>query len=147
MIIFVIEMVDGLLIFFVIEFVLIKFVIEKVIVVCKSEIDEVVVLKDYFYKNLVLCFEEVDDCLSKMFLLVFYMNSVVSSDELCEVYDVCLLLLFEYGIWVGQYEGFYNVYVFFKVFDEFVILSEEQQKVIENVVCDFILLGVVFFVE
>lgn len=123
MIIFVIEKVEGFLLFFVIELKDIKFVIEKVIVICKQEIDEVVVLKDYSYVNLVLCLEEVDDKFSKMWLLVFYMNLVVSSDELCEVYDVCLLLLLEYGIWVGQYYGLYQVYEVFKVFEEYVMLD------------------------
>ena len=82
-----IEMVDGLPIFSAIEPASIKPAIEKAIAACKSEIDEVVASKDYSYQNLVLRLEDADDRLSKIFSPVSHMNSVVSSDELREVFD------------------------------------------------------------
>lgn len=101
MIVFVLEKVDGLLLFFVIMLDQIKLVVEKVIVYCKVIIEQVVVSNQYIYKNVVDSIDEVDDVLNKIWLFVLYMNLVVSSDELCKVYDDCLLLFFEYGIWVG----------------------------------------------
>lgn len=137
-----IEKVDGLPIFSAIEASTIKPAIENAIALCKKEIDEVVASQDYSYANVVQRLEESDDRLSKIFSPVSHMNSVVSSDELREAHDACLPLLSEYGTWVGQHEGLYNAYVTLQSSDEYVGLSEQQKKVVDNAVRDFTLSGV-----
>ncbi len=137
-----IEHVDGLPLFSSISPDSIKPAIEKAIAACKADVEAVVASNDYSYQNLVHRLEESDDALSKMWLPVSHMNSVVSSDELREAHDACLPLLSEYGTWMGQHEGLFNAYQALKASDEFATLSEQQQKVVNDAIRDFTLSGI-----
>lgn len=137
-----IEHVDGLPLFSAITPDSIKPAIEKAIAACKADVEAVVASEDYSYQNLVHRLEESDDVLSKMWSPVSHMNSVVSSDELREAHDACLPLLSEFGTWMGQHEGLFNAYQALKASDEFVTLSEEQQKLVNDAIRDFTLSGI-----
>jgi len=116
--------------------------IEKAIEACKTIITEVLNRDKYNWDNLVAPIEEIDDELSRQWSPVSHMNSVVSNDELREAHDACLPALSEYGTWVGQNANLYTAYCQIEASNEFVDLSEAQQKVITHAIRDFKLSGV-----
>lgn len=109
---------------------------------CKNTIEQVVTVSNPTWQNVLDPIDEVDDELSRLWSPVSHMNSVVSNDELREAHDACLPLLSDYGTWVGQHQGLYNVYQQIKDSVDFAQLSEAQQKVITNGLRDFTLSGI-----
>lgn len=116
--------------------------IEQGIQACKDAIEDALKNTPYSWNSLVAPIDNADDALSRMWSPVSHMNAVVSNDELREAHDACLPLLSEYGTWVGQHQGLFDAYSAIKNSDEFLTLSEAQQKVINNALRDFTLSGV-----
>ena len=109
---------------------------------CKSVIETVVAAQDASYAAVYLTIDEVDTRLSNLWSPVSHMNSVLSNDEWREAHDACLPLLSEYGTWVGQHEGLYQLYETLHESAEFATLDTAQQKMITNTLRDFTLSGI-----
>ncbi len=109
---------------------------------CKSVIETVVAAQDASYAAVYLTIDEVDTRLSNLWSPVSHMNSVLSNDEWREAHDACLPLLSEYGTWVGQHEGLYQLYKTLHESAEFATLDTAQQKMITNTLRDFTLSGI-----
>ena len=109
---------------------------------CKSVIETVVTAQDASYAAVYLTIDEVDTRLSNLWSPVSHMNSVLSNDEWREAHDACLPLLSEYGTWVGQHEGLYQLYKTLHESAEFATLDTAQQKMVTNTLRDFTLSGI-----
>ena len=116
--------------------------IEEAILACKTKITVILQQDCYSWNSLVAPIEEINDTLSRQWSPVSHMNSVVSNDALREAHDACLPALSEYGTWVGQNSDLYNAYCQIQASNEFVDLSQAQQKVITHALRDFKLSGV-----
>jgi oligopeptidase A len=116
--------------------------IKKAIDNCKAVIEEVVESGEATYAQVIERIEDSEDELSKMWSPIGHMNSVVSSDKLREAHDACLPMLSEFGTWVGQHKGLFNLYQQLHESKEFASLNEAQQKVVTNAIRDFTLSGV-----
>ena len=110
---------------------------------CRDEVERVVSQPGAFtWDNLCQPLAEVDNKLSRIWSPISHLNSVKNSSELREAYEQCLLLLSEYGTWVGQHKGLYNAYHALKESDYFNQLNKAQKKSIENALRDFELSGI-----
>ena len=109
---------------------------------CKTVIEAVVAAQDASYAGVYLTIDEVDTRLSNLWSPVSHMNSVLSNDAWREAHDACLPLLSEYGTWVGQHEGLYQLYKTLHDSVEFATLDTAQQKMVTNTLRDFTLSGI-----
>ena len=109
---------------------------------CKTVIEAVVAAQDASYASVYLTIDEVDTRLSNLWSPVSHMNSVLSNDAWREAHDACLPLLSEYGTWVGQHEGLYQLYKTLHDSAEFATLDTAQQKMVTNTLRDFTLSGI-----
>jgi oligopeptidase A len=109
---------------------------------CKTVIEAVVAAQDASYAGVYLTIDEVDTRLSNLWSPVSHMNSVLSNDAWREAHDACLPLLSEYGTWVGQHEGLYQLYKTLHDSAEFATLDTAQQKMVTNTLRDFTLSGI-----
>jgi oligopeptidase A len=116
--------------------------ISDAITQCKTVIETVVAAQDASYGAVYLTIDEVDTRLSNLWSPVSHMNSVLSNDEWREAHDACLPLLSEYGTWVGQHEGLYQLYKTLHDSAEFTTLDTAQQKMVTNTLRDFTLSGI-----
>ena len=96
----------------------------------------------YTWNNLIQPLEEADDRLSRAWLPVSHVNSVVNSDALREAYNACLPKLSDYSTEMGQNEKLYEAYKAIHEMPGFSELDQAQQKTIENALRDFHLSGV-----
>ncbi|MEZ9168652.1 oligopeptidase A [Vibrio cyclitrophicus] len=121
----------------------VKPAVEQVIEACRNKIEQVLEGNTSpSWDNLVAPIEEVDDRLGRIWSPVSHMNSVVNSDELREAYESCLLVLSEYGTWVGQHKGLFEAYKAIKASEAFSALNRAQQKTITDALRDFELSGI-----
>ena len=137
-----IENVSGLPLFSQIDTQDIVPTIKKAIDNCKAVIEKVVESGEATYAQVIERIEDSEDELSKMWSPIGHMNSVVSSDKLREAHDACLPMLSEFGTWVGQHKGLFNLYQQLHESKDFASLNEAQQKVVTNAIRDFTLSGV-----
>ncbi|WP_194438596.1 oligopeptidase A [Vibrio fluminensis] len=121
----------------------IKPAVEQAISDCRDKIEQVMAdASEPTWESVVAPIEEMDDRLSRIWSPVSHMNSVMNSDELREAYESCLPILSEYGTWVGQHKGLFDVYKAIKSSDAFATLSQAQQKTITDSLRDFELSGI-----
>ncbi len=109
---------------------------------CKQTIEQVLAQESYTWDNFIVPLDEVDDKLTRLWSPVSHMHSVVNSEELRAAYDECLPLISEYSTFVGQHQGLFLATKAIAESDEFVNLSEAQQKAINNSLRDFKLSGI-----
>lgn len=108
----------------------------------KQLVEEIAKIESPNWKNTVAALEEADDELSRLWSPVSHMNSVMSSDALREAHDACLPLLSDYGTFIGQHQGLYEVYQKLAQSQDFQTLPKAQQRVIHDTLRDFKLGGV-----
>ncbi|WP_415902433.1 oligopeptidase A [Neptuniibacter sp. QD29_5] len=94
------------------------------------------------WDSLVAPLEEMNDRLAKVWSPVSHMNSVVNSDELRDAYNACLPKLSQYWTEMGQHQGLYQAFNQLAESEQFLQLSEAQQKVVNNTLRDFRLSGI-----
>lgn len=94
------------------------------------------------WDSLVTPLDEVADKLSVAWGVVGHLNSVVSNDELRQAHDKMLPVISEFYTYLGQHEGLYDLYKRLRASDAFGLLSEAQQKVINESLEDFELSGI-----
>lgn len=116
--------------------------VQRLIVNCKSTVEEKLMQSHFTWDNLIAPIDEVEDQLDKYWSPVSHMNSVVSSDELRNAHDSCLPILSEYSTWVGQNKTLFDAYVQISEDDSFSSFSEAQQKTVKDAIRDFKLSGV-----
>ena len=116
--------------------------VEQAIADCKAVIEQVVQQSNYTWQNFVQPIDEVDDKLSRIWSPVSHLHSVADSEALRQAYEACLPLLSEYSTWVGQHQGLYQAYQQIADSEDFVALSQAQQKAINDALRGFKLSGV-----
>ncbi|EWH11556.1 oligopeptidase A [Catenovulum agarivorans DS-2] len=116
--------------------------VEQAIAECKSVIEQVVQQPSYSWQNFVQPIDEVDDKLSRIWSPVSHLHSVADSEALRQAYEACLPLLSEYSTYVGQHQGLYQAYQQIADSEDFVALSQAQQKAINDALRGFKLSGV-----
>ena len=94
------------------------------------------------WKTLSKTLETMDNTLSRVWSPVSHMNSVVNSDELRKVHDLCVPKLSTYSTEQSQNSALYKAYNRIKDIDEFEKLDQANKKVIENALLQFQLNGV-----
>ncbi len=94
------------------------------------------------WKNVVAPFEEASDLLNQSWSPVSHLNSVKNSDELREVYEICIAKLTEFGTAIDQHEGLYKAYQQLAESAVFDTLSVAQKAVVTQALRDFTLAGV-----
>ncbi len=93
------------------------------------------------WQNFALKLEDLDEKISRAWSQVGHMNAVVNSPELREAYNSNLAKLTDFYSDLAQDERLYAKYRAIQASAEFKILSEAQQKIINNEVRDFKLGG------
>lgn len=86
--------------------------------------------------------EQMDNILSRVWSPVSHMNSVVNSDELRKVHDLCVPKLSSYSTEQSQNSALYKAINSIKDSDSFDKLDQANKKVIENSLLQFQLNGV-----
>jgi len=86
--------------------------------------------------------EKMDNILSRVWSPVSHMNSVVNSDELRKVHDLCVPKLSSYSTEQSQNSALYKAINSIKDSDSFDKLDQANKKVIENSLLQFQLNGV-----
>jgi len=86
--------------------------------------------------------EQMDNTLSRVWSPVSHMNSVVNSDELRKVHDLCIPKLSSYSTEQSQNIALYKAYNSIKDSEDFAKLDKANKKVIENSLLQFQLNGV-----
>ena len=94
------------------------------------------------WETVVAPLEDLSDRLSKMWSPVSHMNAVVNSEALREVYNACLPKLSDFHTELGQNETIYRAYKDLADSPQFKLLTEAQQKIVNNALRDFHLSGV-----
>ena len=94
------------------------------------------------WENLVAPLEAINDRLSQVWSPVSHMNAVVNSDALRDAYNACLPKLSQYWTEMGQHQGLYQAFKELRESDVYPVLTEAQQKVIDNALRDFTLSGI-----
>ena len=94
------------------------------------------------WDSLVKPIEESLDALSRAWGVVGHLNSVVNTEELRQAHDELLPEISEFYTWLGQNEDLYSSYLRLKNSDSFSLLSQAQQKAIEEELRDFELCGI-----
>ena len=97
---------------------------------------------DPTWDNVMAPIEEADDKLSKIWSVVSHLNSVCNTEQLRKAHDSCLPLMAEYSTFVGQYKPLCEVLKKIKRSDAYSLLTQAQQKSIENSLRDFRLSGI-----
>jgi len=86
--------------------------------------------------------EQMDNTLSRVWSPVSHMNSVVNSDELRKVHDLCIPKLSSYSTEQSQNSDLYKAYNRIKESENFAKLDKANKKGIENSMLQFQLNGV-----
>jgi len=121
----------------------VKPAVEKAIEECRSKIEEVLNGNQCpNWANIIAPIEEVDDRLGRIWSPVSHMNSVMNGEALRDAYESCLPLLSEYGTWVGQHKKLFEAYKAIKASEDFALLSQAQQKTIDDALKEFELSGI-----
>ncbi len=96
----------------------------------------------FTWDNLMMPLEEMNDRLAKAWAPVSHMHSVVESDTLRSVYNICLPLLTDYHTEIMQNEALFKAIQSVADSPEYQKLNTAQRKVIDNEIRDFKLAGV-----
>ena len=94
------------------------------------------------WHSVILPLQEMENRLSRVWSPVSHMNSVVNSEELRLVHDVCISKLSAYSTDMSQNEDLYRIYLQIKESDEYAGLDRAQKKSIDNALLNFKLNGV-----
>ena len=94
------------------------------------------------WDSLIQPLDELDDRLKRAWSPVRHMNAVVSSDALRAAHDTCLPLLSAYSTELGQNRALNEAYRHIRDSEEYPILSQAQQKSIDDALREFRLSGV-----
>ncbi len=122
---------------------LVKPAVEAILAECRQSVEHVAGLSaPVKWEEIALPIDDMDDKFSRAWSAVSHMNSVVNTPELREAYESSLPLISEYGTWVGQHQGLYEVYRAFADSEEFKTCNPEQKKEVENALRDFELSGI-----
>jgi oligopeptidase A len=105
-------------------------------------IDKLVQQPASTWNNLVQPLHNLNDRLEKAWAPVSHMNAVVQSAEFRAAHDACLPLLSAYHTHLGQQRGLFDAYTSIKKSEDFLRLTQEQRKVIDNALRDFRLSGI-----
>ncbi len=116
--------------------------IDEAIAHCQQTINKTLECNDFSWDGLIRPIEKADNALTNLWSPVSHMNSVVSTDALREAHDSCLPKLSAHHTWVGQHEDLFLAYKALRNSEEFVQLSEAQQKTIKDTLRDFRLSGI-----
>ena len=98
--------------------------------------------KTYTWENLLQPLEDMNDRLSYAWSPVSHLHSVMQSDELRDVYNICLPLITEYSTLFMQYEPLYKAIEQIAKSENYTKLDAAQKKAIANELRDFRLYGV-----
>jgi oligopeptidase A len=86
--------------------------------------------------------DNLADELNKFWSPISHLNSVLNSDSLRQAYNDCIPELSKYATDIGQNEALFSAYTKLRESSEYPVLSEAQQKAIDNTLRDFCLAGV-----
>ncbi|EKE77400.1 oligopeptidase A [Gallaecimonas xiamenensis] len=121
----------------------IKPAIEVLLADCRQAVETVVAsTAEPSWQSLIEPLEETNDRLAKAWSPVSHLNSVMSNPQWRAAYESCLPLLSEFSTWVGQHQGLFAAYKKLADSPAFAVLTEAQQKAINNTLRDFHLSGV-----
>lgn len=109
---------------------------------CQATVDSVAKHTSPSWQSVMAPLDEAHNRLSLFWSPVSHLNSVKNSNELRDVYKICLPKLSAYYTELGQNNALYSVIKGLRDSDEFDGLSAAQKKVIENELRDFELSGV-----
>ncbi len=116
--------------------------IEKILHDNRRQIQELEKIDDISWENFIQPIELIDDRLNKAWSPVRHLNAVDSSDELREVYNLCLPKISEYSTEIGQNQKLYQRYLKLQQSDAYNQLDPAQQKAIDDALQLFKLSGV-----
>ena len=117
--------------------------IDALIASGKRTVDSLLIAKaDYTWETLVAPLETMGDRLNRVWSPVRHLHSVADSAALREAYNACSPKLAEYATELGQNEQLFAAYQSMGTARCYRQLDPAQQKVIENALRDFRLLGV-----
>ncbi|MFC1749154.1 oligopeptidase A [Pseudomonadota bacterium] len=96
----------------------------------------------YTWDNLVQPLDEMAEHLARTWSPVNHLNSVLSSDELRDAYNLCLAKLSEYNTDLQQHSGLYKAFKHIAESADYQALNVAQKKIIDNTMRDFHLSGI-----
>lgn len=117
-----------------------KEILEKLLDEKRVLINELLNIENKTYKNFVLPFQEIGESINEFLTPIFHIDSVKNSEITTKVYEECLPIISKYETDISQNE---NIYLSLKdiQFNEKSMLSDIQNKVLENEIRDFELSG------
>lgn len=117
--------------------------LKKRVAECKATIERVVNQDETFtWDNSIQLIDEANEKLNSVWSPVNHLNAVKNSESLRKAYEEALLLLSEYGTWVGQHKGLFHAYRQLKESSTYATLTKAQQKSIDLALRDFTLSGI-----
>ncbi len=116
--------------------------IEKILLENRQEISKLENIDNSNWENFIQPLELLDDRLNKAWSPIRHLNSVKSSDELREAYNVCLPLISEYSTEIGQNKKLFNGYLRITKSENYKDLDSAQLKTLKDSLLYFKLGGV-----
>jgi oligopeptidase A len=117
--------------------------IDELIAAGKRTVDSLLTANGrYNWESLVAPLESMGDRLNRTWSPVRHLHSVADNAALREAYNACSPKLAEYATELGQNEQLFAAYQALGTADNYQHLDHAQQKIIENALRDFRLLGV-----
>ena len=120
----------------------IKPAIQKILQENRQQVSSLENLQKFNWENFVQPIELIEDRLNKAWSPIRHLNSVKASDELREVYNVCLPLISEYSTEIGQNKKLFEGYRQITKSDNYKDLDIAQQKTLKDTLLHFKLAGV-----
>ena len=108
----------------------------------RALLDKLSKLERVSWQNFIAPLEELEDRLKKRWSSVSHLNAVMNSDELREVYNLCLPKLSNYYTELGQNQALFRNFKKISQSEQWQHLTQTQKKYIEDCLRDFRLSGV-----
>ncbi len=120
----------------------IKQAVETTIQINKKALTRLLSIPDKTWENFIDPLEELENNLSNIWSPVRHLNSVLSTDELRNVYEECITLLTEYTTDLSQNPQLFKAYESIKNSAAFKQYNEAQKKTITDALIQFKLNGI-----
>ncbi|MDQ1237534.1 MAG: M3 family metallopeptidase [Wigglesworthia glossinidia] len=110
---------------------------------CRKEVSKIINKKSQFsWENLCQPFLELENYLNKVWSPISHLYSTNNTVSFRNEYKKSLILISEYGTWVGQNQKLYKAFINLKNSKKYIELNTEKKKYIDNTILDFKLSGV-----
>ncbi len=120
----------------------VKEAVETVIDNNKKELIQLLLIENKTWDNFIDPLEQLENNLGNLWSPVRHLNSVLSSDELRDVYEECITLLTEYSTDLSQNPDLFNAYESIQSSEEFKDYNDAKKKTITDALIQFKLSGI-----